>query len=163
MARDCLFNRVPIGEGEIPDREILALLAKHDHIPSVGPEIFSSALDALPGEQIMARILPGFEEVVCRLTLRTALLPSRSSAVSDDGFLSLSGGSIQCSPNPTGPTLTALKAFRYSRSQFLSLLVRSVEPGTLSIPNAPDDTGGPPIQMGATEHSSLRPRRSACH
>ncbi|ANY85333.1 hypothetical protein BB934_45050 (plasmid) [Microvirga ossetica] len=64
MARDCLFNRVPIGEGEIPNREILALLAKHDHIPSVGPEIFSSALDALPGEQIMARILPGFEEVV---------------------------------------------------------------------------------------------------
>ncbi|OCJ57456.1 hypothetical protein A6U96_17500 [Agrobacterium tumefaciens] len=64
MARDCLFNRVPIGEGEIPNAEILALLAKHNLIPSVGPEIFSSALDALPPEEIFARVLPGFEAII---------------------------------------------------------------------------------------------------
>lgn len=67
MARDCLFHRVPIGEGEIPNQEILALLAKYDLIPSVGPEIFSSALDALSGEEIMARVLPSFEEIVAEL------------------------------------------------------------------------------------------------
>jgi len=67
MARDCLFHRVPIGEGEIPNAEILQLLARHDLIPSIGPEIFSSALDALPGEQIMERVLPGFDAIVSRI------------------------------------------------------------------------------------------------
>jgi 4-hydroxyphenylpyruvate dioxygenase len=64
MARDCLFHRVPVGEGEIPNSEILALLAKNNLIPSVGPEIFSSALDSLPPEEIFARIMPGFEKVI---------------------------------------------------------------------------------------------------
>lgn len=64
MARDCLFNRVPIGEGEIPNKELLALLAKHDLLPSVGPEIFSSALDALAPEQIFERVMPGFEAII---------------------------------------------------------------------------------------------------
>lgn len=64
MARDCLFNRVPIGEGEIPNSEILALLAKNNLIPSVGPEIFSSTLDSLPPEEIIARVMPGFEKII---------------------------------------------------------------------------------------------------
>ena len=64
MARDCLFHRVPIGEGEIPNSEILALLAKNNLISSVGPEIFSSALDRLPPEEIFARVMPGFEKII---------------------------------------------------------------------------------------------------
>jgi 4-hydroxyphenylpyruvate dioxygenase len=64
MARDCLFHRVPVGEGEISNSEILALLAKNNLIPSVGPEIFSSALDSLPPEEIFARVMPGFEKVI---------------------------------------------------------------------------------------------------
>lgn len=64
MARDCLFHRVPIREGEIPNSEILALLAKNNLIPSVGPEIFSSALDSLPPEEIIARVMPGFEKII---------------------------------------------------------------------------------------------------
>ncbi|GLR85881.1 sugar phosphate isomerase/epimerase family protein [Bradyrhizobium iriomotense] len=64
MVRDCLFHRVPIGEGEIPNKEILALLAKNDLIPSIGPEIFSSKLDALPPEQIFDSVLPGFESII---------------------------------------------------------------------------------------------------
>ena len=64
MARDCLFHRVPIGEGEIQNSEILALLAKNNLIPTVGPEIFSSELDSLPPKEIFARVLPGFEAMV---------------------------------------------------------------------------------------------------
>ena len=67
MIHDTLFHRLPIGEGELPNREILDLLVGHDHVTSVGPEIFSSTLDALPGEAIMARVLPGFEAIVAAL------------------------------------------------------------------------------------------------
>ena len=64
VARDCLFHRVPIGEGEIPHKEILAILAQNNLIGSIGPEIFSSELDALSPNQIMERVLPGFESIV---------------------------------------------------------------------------------------------------
>lgn len=59
MANDCLFHRVPIGDGELPNLEILQSLHKHDHISSVGPEIFSIDNDRLAsGDQISARIMP---------------------------------------------------------------------------------------------------------
>lgn len=67
MARDCLFHRVPIGEGQIPNREILELVAGAGHMTSVGPEIFSAELDKLSGPAILDRVLPGFEKIVAEV------------------------------------------------------------------------------------------------
>ena len=68
QAEDCLFHRVPIGEGEIPNLDILRLLKKHGHITSVGPEIFSEVNDAIgTGEGICARVVPGFEAIMKKL------------------------------------------------------------------------------------------------
>ena len=64
MSNDCLFHRVPIGEGEIPNLEILKILKRAGHLNSVGPEIFSEVSDGLSGEQIMARIIPGFDALL---------------------------------------------------------------------------------------------------
>jgi 4-hydroxyphenylpyruvate dioxygenase len=59
---------VPIGEGEIPNLDILRLLKKHGHITSVGPEIFSEVNDAIgTGEGICARVVPGFEAIMKKL------------------------------------------------------------------------------------------------
>lgn len=68
MVNDCLFHRVPIGEGEIPNLEILQLLNKHGHMTSVGPEIFSKVNDELGnGDKICARVMPGFEVILTEL------------------------------------------------------------------------------------------------
>ena len=65
MVNDCIFHRVPIGEGEIPNLEILQLLHKHGHLTSVGPEIFSAVNDELGnGNKICARVMPGFEAIL---------------------------------------------------------------------------------------------------
>ncbi|MGO6783118.1 sugar phosphate isomerase/epimerase family protein [Rhizobium ruizarguesonis] len=64
MKRDCLSYRVPIGQGEIPNLEILKILKDAGHIESVGPEIFSDALDKLEGDEIMSRLMPGFEALL---------------------------------------------------------------------------------------------------
>jgi 4-hydroxyphenylpyruvate dioxygenase len=67
-AEDCLFHRVPIGEGEIPNLEILRLLKKHGHVSSAGPEIFSAVNDSIgTGAGICARVVPGFEAIVQEL------------------------------------------------------------------------------------------------
>ena len=68
MAQDCLFHRVPIGQGEIPNLEIIRILEKAGHIASVGPEIFSWELDKLPGDRIVAAIMPGFEDLLSKLS-----------------------------------------------------------------------------------------------
>lgn len=67
MSNDCLFHRVPIGQGEIPNLEILNLLKDAGHITSVGPEIFSEASDQMSGEEIIARIMPGFDALMREL------------------------------------------------------------------------------------------------
>lgn len=67
MANDCLFHRVPIGQGEMPNLEILTILKRNGHIESVGPEIFSQKLDAMAGEDIMAAVMPGFEALMQQL------------------------------------------------------------------------------------------------
>jgi 4-hydroxyphenylpyruvate dioxygenase len=68
MVNDCLFHRVPIGEGEIPNFEILQLLNKHGHMTSVGPEVFSKVNDELRnGDKICARVMPGFEAILTEL------------------------------------------------------------------------------------------------
>ncbi|MBM3092442.1 TIM barrel protein [Ensifer sp. T173] len=61
---DCLSYRVPIGDGELANKDILELLRDAGHLTSVGPEIFSAALDKLPGEEIMALIQPGFDSLL---------------------------------------------------------------------------------------------------
>ncbi len=61
---DCLYHRVPIGNGQIANKEILEVLRDHGHMTSVGPEIFSSELDKLPGDEIMKQIQPGFEAIL---------------------------------------------------------------------------------------------------
>jgi sugar phosphate isomerase/epimerase len=61
---DCVYHRRPIGEGEMPIAEILALLREGGPMTSVGPEIFSAELDAMPGEAIIDRIVPGFDQVL---------------------------------------------------------------------------------------------------
>lgn len=68
VAQDCLFHRVPIGEGEIPNLQILRLLQANGHITSAGPEIFSAVNDQIgTGEGICARVTPGFEEILRQL------------------------------------------------------------------------------------------------
>lgn len=64
---DCLFHRVPIGQGEIPNLEILKLLKDCGHIESVGPEIFSEKLDRLSGDEIVDQVMPGFEAILAEL------------------------------------------------------------------------------------------------
>lgn len=64
MIEDCLGYRVPIGEGEVPNLEILRLLRNAGHLRSVGPEIFSHRLDELDGNAILAAIEPGLDEVL---------------------------------------------------------------------------------------------------
>jgi 4-hydroxyphenylpyruvate dioxygenase len=61
---DCLQYRVPVGEGELANREILQALKAHGHLTSVGPEIFSDVNDRLTGTEIMARIQPGFDALL---------------------------------------------------------------------------------------------------
>lgn len=56
---DCVYHRQPIGEGEMPIEEIVALLGETGHLTSVGPEIFSRELDTLGPDAILNRILPG--------------------------------------------------------------------------------------------------------
>lgn len=72
MANDCLFHRVPIGRGEIPNLEIMTILKEADHIESVGPEIFSEELDRLDGNGITAEIMPGFEDILGQLEARVS-------------------------------------------------------------------------------------------
>jgi 4-hydroxyphenylpyruvate dioxygenase len=68
VAQDCLFHRVPIGEGEIPNLEILRQLHKHGHISSAGPEIFSAVNDSIgTGDGICNRVMPGFEAILKKL------------------------------------------------------------------------------------------------
>lgn len=61
---DALRYRVPIGEGELANLEILQVMAQHGHLTSVGPEIFSDALDQLSGKEIMSKVQPGFEALL---------------------------------------------------------------------------------------------------
>lgn len=61
---DCNFYRRPIGEGELPISEIVQMLRNAGHLNSVGPEIFSAELDTLDGEQIIKRIMPGFNRAL---------------------------------------------------------------------------------------------------
>ena len=49
---DCLFHRLPPGEGSLPVDELLRMLKKIGGLQRVGPEVFSSALDAMPAEAI---------------------------------------------------------------------------------------------------------------
>ena len=82
----------------------------------------------------MAWTRPG--RVMLAAGLVTATLSGSAFGQQDEGCRwlppkpSLSRGSILCSLKPTGPIRTALKAFSYSRSQFLSVLVRSSEAGS---------------------------------
>ena len=61
---DCLQYRVPIGEGEIANKQIIEVLKANGHLTSVGPEIFSAALDQLSGSEILARVQPSFEAIL---------------------------------------------------------------------------------------------------
>ena len=70
MVNDCLFHRVPIGRGEIPNLEIMKILKEAGHVESVGPEIFSEDLDRLDGNGITAEIMPGFEDILDQLETR---------------------------------------------------------------------------------------------
>jgi 4-hydroxyphenylpyruvate dioxygenase len=58
---DCLNHRVPPGEGEMPLTEILRALDAAGHLRSVGPEVFSAAMDGLQPEEIANRLMPPFE------------------------------------------------------------------------------------------------------
>lgn len=64
LIEDCVFHRVPVGEGQMPIAEILNLLAAGGHLTSVGPEIFSAELDTLPADRILERINPSFNKVL---------------------------------------------------------------------------------------------------
>ncbi len=52
MHDDCLFHRLPPGEGGLPVKQLLDTLCEIGGIDRVGPEIFSAKLDASPAEAI---------------------------------------------------------------------------------------------------------------
>lgn len=64
LVDDCVKHRQPVGEGEMPILEIVSILNTTGHLDLVGPEIFSAALDELNGDEIIARIVPGFDAVL---------------------------------------------------------------------------------------------------
>jgi len=61
---DCLFRRVPMGEGAFPVERLLRTLSATGGLNNVGPEIFSAVFDALPGDEVALR---------CRTAMRQAL------------------------------------------------------------------------------------------
>ncbi|MGC4043470.1 MAG: sugar phosphate isomerase/epimerase family protein [Armatimonas sp.] len=72
---DCVYYRQPIGEGEMPIAEIVALLREAGHLTSIGPEIFSHELDSLSPDAILERILPGLDALVAQTTSPPNPLP----------------------------------------------------------------------------------------
>jgi len=64
LFEDCLYNRMPIGEGDLLLEELLTILNRNGHLRSVGPEVFSRELDALAAPDLAARLLPGFEAIL---------------------------------------------------------------------------------------------------
>jgi sugar phosphate isomerase/epimerase len=55
MVDDCLFHRLAPGDGDFPIVDLLKQLARIGGLNRVGPEIFSSELDKLSGDEIAAR------------------------------------------------------------------------------------------------------------
>lgn len=53
---DCLFHRVPCGDGDFPVAEITQALAEIGGLRNVGPEIFSAAFDKMTEAEITASI-----------------------------------------------------------------------------------------------------------
>jgi len=49
---DCLFHRLPPGQGGLPVKELLDILCEIRAIDRMGPEVFSATLDALSAEGI---------------------------------------------------------------------------------------------------------------
>jgi 4-hydroxyphenylpyruvate dioxygenase len=49
---DCLFHRLPPGQGGLPVKHLLDILCEIGGIERVGPEVFSAKLDALSAEAI---------------------------------------------------------------------------------------------------------------
>ncbi|MFD0915394.1 sugar phosphate isomerase/epimerase family protein [Pseudahrensia aquimaris] len=66
LFEDCLYHRLPIGEGALPIDDLAKILAAAGHLNSVGPEVFSRIFDELPADQLAAALMPGFENVVSK-------------------------------------------------------------------------------------------------
>src|SRR5271170_753335 len=49
---DCLFHRLPPGEGELPINQLLEILKEIGGLQRVGPEVFSAALDRMSADSI---------------------------------------------------------------------------------------------------------------
>jgi len=49
---DCLFHRLPPGQGGLPIKQLLDILCEIGGIERLGPEVFSAKLDALSAEEI---------------------------------------------------------------------------------------------------------------
>ena len=64
---DCLYHRLPPGEGELPLLDILRVLKAAGHLGSVGPEVFSAEFDRMPAADIAARLMPAFNGILDRL------------------------------------------------------------------------------------------------
>lgn len=60
LFEDCLQHRRVPGAGELPLSEILHILNANGHLTSVGPEVFSAALDQMTADQIGAALMPAF-------------------------------------------------------------------------------------------------------
>lgn len=53
---DCLFHRVPCGEGDFPVTEITRTIHQSGGLRNVGPEIFSAQFDTMTADQIIQSI-----------------------------------------------------------------------------------------------------------
>lgn len=64
LFHDCLFHRLPPGEGALPLGPLLQRLAQAGHLTSVGPEVFSKEFDGLDAQEIAARLMPAFDRAI---------------------------------------------------------------------------------------------------
>jgi sugar phosphate isomerase/epimerase len=66
LFQDCIFRRVPPGEGAFPVTRLLQLLEKKGALKRLGPETFSQKFDRMKGEEILDITVKSFKGALDR-------------------------------------------------------------------------------------------------
>jgi sugar phosphate isomerase/epimerase len=66
LFQDCIFRRVPPGEGAFPVTHLLQLLEKKGALRRLGPETFSQKFDRMTGDEIAEVTVPSFKGALDR-------------------------------------------------------------------------------------------------
>ena len=64
LFQDCIFRRVPPGEGAFPVTRLLEILERQDALSRLGPEIFSQTLDRMTGDEIADVTAAAFKQAL---------------------------------------------------------------------------------------------------